>query len=86
MAIKYFIKAKTSEYTDKEGSSKNRYSTIGTVVETKKGDLMLILETLPLFAMKEGKLMAYLNIPEEVSAEPKKSAQNLSNLDEDVPF
>jgi hypothetical protein len=81
MSVKYFIKAKTSEYTDKEGASKNRYSTIGTVVETRKGDLMLMLETLPLFAMKEGKLMAYLNIPEDKADQPK----SLTDI-EDVPF
>jgi hypothetical protein len=37
MAIKYFVKAATSEYTDKEGASKKRYATIGTVFESKHG-------------------------------------------------
>ena len=64
MAIKYLIKAAVSEYQDKEGNAKKRYSTIGTVFETKHG-LMMSLETLPILGMKEGKLLCYLNDPED---------------------
>ena len=67
MALLYFIKAATSEYTDKDGTSKKRYSTIGTVFESKHGK-MLSIESLPLMSLKEGKLMAFLNEPEEKSA------------------
>jgi hypothetical protein len=84
MSVKYFIKAKTSEYTDKEGASKSRYSTIGTVVETRKGDLMMKLEMIPLLGLKEGTLWAYLNVPEDKA--PGSPAKDVSNLDEDIPF
>jgi hypothetical protein len=67
MAVKFFIKAVTGEYTDKDGASKKRYSVIGTVFESKAG-LMMSLETLPLHAMKEGKILAYLNEPEDKPA------------------
>ena len=69
MAIKYFVKSAVSEYEDKvEGKMKKRYQSIGVIMETKHG-LMLKLETLPLFAMKEGGLLAYLNEPEEKKSE-----------------
>lgn len=84
MAIKYFVKAAVSEYEDKaEGKMKKRYQSIGVVVETKHG-LMLSLETLPLFSMKEGKILAYLNEPEEKAAAP--TAKSVENIDEDIPF
>ena len=84
MAIKYFVKAAVSEYEDKaEGKMKKRYQSIGVVVETKHG-LMLSLETLPLFSMKEGKILAYLNEPEEKGAAP--AAKSVENIDEDIPF
>ena len=44
MAIKYYVKAAISEYTDQSGATKKRYNTIGIVTETKKGDLMMKLE------------------------------------------
>ena len=83
MAIKYFVKAAVSEYEDKtDGKMKKRYQSIGVVMETKHG-LMLALESLPIFAMKEGKILAYLNEPEEKAAPAAKSVEN---IDEDIPF
>ena len=45
---------------------------------------MLKLETLPLYALKEGSLMAYLNEMEEAKASdfPK----SLADIPDDVPF
>ena len=84
MAIKYYVKAAVSEYIDQAGANKKRYQTIGIVTETKKGDLMMKLEMIPLLGMKEGTIWAYLNVPEDKA--PGSSAKDLSNLDEDVPF
>lgn len=84
MAIKYFVKAAVSEFKGDDGNMKKRYQSIGVIMETKHG-LMLKLESLPLFAMKEGGLLAYLNEPEEKAA-PAAKAVNVENLDEDVPF
>jgi hypothetical protein len=84
MAIRYYVKAATSEYTDKEGKSKKKYQSIGVVIETKNG-LMLKLETIPLLAMKEGSLMAYLNDMEE--AKPNTEfPKTLADIPDDVPF
>ena len=81
MAIRYYVKAPVSEYTDKDGASKKRYQTIGIVTETKKGDLMLKLEMIPFLGLKEGTLWAYLNIPED-----KPQSPSLQQLEDDVPF
>ena len=81
MAIKYYVKAPVSEYTDKDGTSKKRYQTIGIVTETKKGDLMIKLEMIPFLGLKEGTLWAYLNVPED-----KPQSPSLQQLDDDVPF
>jgi hypothetical protein len=85
MAIKYYVKAAISEYTDQSGATKKRYNTIGIVTETKKGDLMMKLEMIPLLGLKEGTLWCYLNVPED-KPEGKQSSQSLSNLEEDIPF
>jgi len=79
MAIRYFVKAALSEYTDKDGKTKKKYQSIGVVIETKNG-LMLKLESLPLLSLKEGSLMCYLNEPEEKVDFPK------TLNDEDLPF
>ena len=81
MAIKYYVKAPVSEYTDKDGTAKKRYQTIGIVTETKKGDLMIKLEMIPFLGLKEGTLWAYLNVPED-----KPQSPSLQQLEDDVPF
>lgn len=53
-------------------------------METKHG-LMLKLESLPIYAMKEGAILAYLNEPEDKAEQPKASA-NLATLEDDPPF
>lgn len=85
MAIKYFVKAAVSEFKGDDGNMKKRYQTIGIVMETKHG-LMLKLESLPIFALKEGSILAYLNEPEEKGSTPTAKALDLSSIDEDVPF
>jgi hypothetical protein len=82
MAIKYFVKAAVSEY-ESEGKMKKRYQSIGIVMETKHG-LMLKLESLPIYAMKEGAILAYLNEPEDKAEQPKTA--NLATLEDDPPF
>ena len=85
MAIKYYVKAAISEYQDQAGVTKKRYNTIGIVTETKKGDLMLKLEMLPLLGLKDGTLWCYLNVPED-KPEGKSNSQSFNQLEEDVPF
>lgn len=80
MAIKYFVKAAVSEFQGDDGKMKKRYQSIGVVMETKHG-LMLKLETLPIFAFKEGAVLAYLNVPED-----KNDSKPIEKLEEDIPF
>ena len=84
MSVKYFVKAAVSEYKDQAGAVKKKYQSIGVVLETKHG-LMLKIENLPLFAMKEGAIFAYLNVPEDkpTGAAP---ATNLADMESDIPF
>jgi len=84
MAIKWYVKAPVSEYVAQDGTSKKRYQTVGIVTETKKGDLMLKLEMIPLLGLKEGSFWAYLNVPEEKTDQPKPS--NLADIESDIPF
>jgi hypothetical protein len=90
MAIKWYVKAPVSEYTDKEGKVKKRYQTIGIVTETKNGDLMMKLEMIPLLGMKEGSIWAYLNVPEEKDGAGKGSFNTGAGTggmpDDNIPF
>jgi hypothetical protein len=85
MSIKWYVKSPFSEYTDQNGVSKKRYQTIGIVTETKKGDLMMKLEMIPLLGLKEGSLWAYLNVPEDKDT-AKPAASNLADIESDIPF
>jgi len=91
MGIKYYVKAAISEFADKDGQPKKRYQTIGIVTETKKGDLMIKIEMLPMLSMKEGAVWGYLNVPED-KVEGQKPAANLAtgtdlnDLESDIPF
>ena len=89
MAIEYYVKAAVSEYIDKDGVNKKRYQTIGIVTRTKKGDLMMKLEMIPLLGLKEGTLWFYFNEPEEKDKNVFTKTQLTTienNLDEDIPF
>lgn len=83
MAITHYVKAAVSEYQDKDGATKKRYQTIGVIMETKHG-LMLKLESLPLFAMKDGGLLAYLNPPEDKAISTVQVDKSF--IDDSVPF
>lgn len=47
MSKKYEVTAVTGKYQDRDGNEKNRYQTIGVVIETKNGP-MLKLESVPI--------------------------------------
>lgn len=85
MAVKYFVKAAISEFKGDDGNMKKRYQTIGIVMETKHG-LMLKLESLPIFALKEGSILAYLNEPEEKGLAQVSQATSLADIESDIPF
>jgi len=84
MAIQYFVKAAVSEYEDKtDGKMKKRYASIGVIMDTKHG-LMLKIETLPLYALKDGGLLAYLNPPEDKAIPTQQVSKSL--IDDSAPF
>jgi hypothetical protein len=83
MAITHYVKAAVSEYQDKDGANKKRYQTIGVIMETKHG-LMLKLESLPFYAMKDGGLLAYLNPPEDKAIPTVQVSKEF--IESDVPF
>ncbi len=71
----------TGSYTAASGEKKNRYSRIGSIIQTKNGP-MLKLDAVPL---KEGGWdgWAYINDP-KVQDEPRKASRDFDDLE--VPF
>jgi hypothetical protein len=66
-------------YTNAKGESKNRYQKIGSIIETRNGE-MLKLDVIPL---KDGGWdgWAFINEPK-----PKESKQSIQDMDNDIPF
>ena len=66
-------------YTNEKGESKNRYQKIGSIIETRNGE-MLKLDVIPL---KDGGWdgWAFINEPK-----PKESKQSIQDMDNDIPF
>jgi hypothetical protein len=77
--VKKEITAIVGQYTNKEGQTKNRYQRIGSIIDTRNGE-MLKLDVIP-FKENGWDGWAYLNDPRPV--EPK--FQGLPD-DEDLPF
>ena len=78
MTKKYDVTAVTGKYTDSAGKEKNRYMTVGAIIETKNGP-MLKLEAVPL----GWNGWAYLNEPRARDAE---AAAPMAQTDADIPF
>jgi len=76
----------TGSYTNAEGMKKNRYTRIGSIIDTSNGP-MLKLDCVPL---KEGGWdgWGYLNDPKPRDEMPQKRALrgNFDNLDDSIPF
>jgi len=66
-------------YTNAKGELKNRYQKIGSIIETRNGE-MLKLDVIPL---KDGGWdgWAFINEPK-----PKESKQSIQYMDNDIPF
>jgi hypothetical protein len=66
-------------YTNAKGESKNRYQKVGSIIETRNGE-MLKLDVIPL---KDGGWdgWAFINEPK-----PKESKQSIQDMDNDIPF
>jgi hypothetical protein len=66
-------------YTNAKGESKNRYQKVGSIIETRNGE-MLKLDVIPL---KDGGWDGWAFINE---AKPKESKQSIQDMDNDIPF
>lgn len=74
----------TGQYTNKDGQQKNRYQRIGSVIDTKNGE-MLKIDVIPL---KEGGWdgWAYMNEPRPREDQPRQQrGSGFDDLDSD-PF
>jgi hypothetical protein len=69
------------QYKNKEGAQKNRYQRIGSIIETKNGE-MLKLDQMPLI---DGGWngWAYINEPRQQDDAPQQRRQT---NDDDIPF
>ena len=66
-------------YTNAKGESKNRYQKIGSIIETRNGE-MLKLDVIPLKDSGwDG--WAFINEPK-----PKEFKQSIQDMDNDIPF
>jgi len=79
----------TGSYTNSSGQQKNRYTKIGSIIETAKGP-MIKIDTIPL---KEGGWdgWAYLNDPrpKDDSGVPnpqRNRVNSMDNYDDNIPF
>ncbi len=80
------VKVITSQYTNAEGQTKNRYMTIGSIIDTKNGP-MLKLDANP-FVKGGWDGWAYLNDPDPVDGEQprqQKRASGFDDMDDDIP-
>ena len=80
--IKKEISCIVGTYTNKDGQSKNRYQRIGSIIETKNGE-MLKIDSIP---MKEGGWdgWAYINDPRLTEERPK--SRGFDDFQSDAPF
>lgn len=73
-------------YTNAQGQSKNRYQRIGSIIETKNGE-MLKIDVIPL---KEGGWdgWAYLNDPKPREEQPvrQQKSSGFDDMPDDIPF
>jgi len=79
MTKKYEVVAVTGKYTDSTGKEKNRYMTVGAIIETKNGP-MLKLEAVPL----GWNGWAYLNEPR--AKDGQQAATPMADSDSEIPF
>lgn len=86
MSRKYEVTAIIGKYTDKNGDEKNRYLTIGAIINTRAG-LLLKLDAIP--TNWEG--FAYLNEPKARDEQPARAAKQapkagFEDIADDIPF
>jgi len=81
--IKKEVSCIVGQYTNAQGQNKNRYQRIGSIIETKNGE-MLKIDVIPL---KEGGWdgWAYLNDPKPREDQPRRGS-GFDDMADDIPF
>ena len=91
----YDIAIASGSYTDVEGNKKNRYSTIGVVMQGDDGNAFAILERnanlagFPYDATKGNSVVASLFKPDasgQTQAPKQNQASNAGEMKDDIPF
>jgi hypothetical protein len=74
----------TGEYTNANGERKKRYQRIGSIINTKNGE-MLKLDVIPL---REGGWdgWAYINDPKPQGEQPRRQSPGFDDMADDLPF
>ena len=81
--IKKEISVISGKYTNAQGQAKNRYTRIGSIIETKSGD-MLKLDVTPLM---EGGWNGWANCYDlEEKEAPKAPQSGFDDMPNDIPF
>lgn len=88
MAKKFDVTVITGKYKDRDGLDKNRYQTVGVVLETRNG-LMLKLESVPVgwdgwAYLNEPR--DWLNAPQERPTNAQSQSPAMPNKYDDPPF
>jgi hypothetical protein len=74
----------TGEYTNAAGERKKRYQRIGSIINTKNGE-MLKLDSIPL---REGGWdgWAYINDPKPQNEQPRRQSSGFDDMADDAQF
>lgn len=87
----YDIAVANGSYTDVEGNKKNRYATIGVVMQSDDGNAFAILERnanlagFPYDATKGNSVVASLFKPDGQAQAPQRN-QSPAEMKDDIPF
>lgn len=82
MKKKYNLAVKTGEY-QKDGQTKGRYQNVGAVMESEKGQFILLEKTFNPAGIQDGKSSVLIHMFEEKN---ENSGQFRNNDNDEIPF
>lgn len=75
----------TGKYTDASGKEKNRYLTVGAVLENEHGHLSMKLEAIPVVGFN-GWINFYRPKEKTQAAKPEDSQNSSGDFNDEIPF
>lgn len=81
MKKKFNLAVKTGEYTNKDGQTKGRYQNVGALMESEKGQFILLEKTFNPAGIQDGKSSVLIHMFEEKSAHGGFAPDN-----DEIPF